>query len=275
TGWLCSLAVSDDLIHWEKKGPILSLGAPDEDDSKSASYGVTFHENDIWHLFYLGTPNTSPAPDRIPAFPYLTMKAKSESPSGPWVKQKGVIPFRTEADTYYTVTASPGFIVKEDDEYLQFFSAATNSDGTKRTLGIARTTDLNGPWAIDPEPIVPLEEQVENSSLYFEESNQTWFLFTNHVGIGAGEYTDAIWVYWSKDLDEWNPENKAIVLDSTNCTWSKGAIGLPSVLKVGDRLAIFYDGIEGNSTSHMNRDIGLAWLELPLAVPGGGIDSSR
>jgi len=31
-------------VHWEKKGPVLELGKPGEDDSKSASYGVTFKE---------------------------------------------------------------------------------------------------------------------------------------------------------------------------------------------------------------------------------------
>ena len=41
-GWLCSLAESKDLISWEKKGPILDFGKPGEDDSKSASYGVTY-----------------------------------------------------------------------------------------------------------------------------------------------------------------------------------------------------------------------------------------
>ena len=56
TGWLASLATSKDLVHWEKKGPVLELGKPDEADSKSASYGVTFKEGKTWHMYYLGTP---------------------------------------------------------------------------------------------------------------------------------------------------------------------------------------------------------------------------
>lgn len=121
--------------------------------------------------------------------------------------------------------------------------------------------------------MLPPTEQIENSSLYFEKTNKTWFLFTNHVGIKDGlEYTDAIWVYWSKDLSKWNPANKAVVLDSKNCKWSKHIVGLPSVVQMGKRLAIFYDGsdadpIPNGVKSHMNRDIGLAWLELPLNAP--------
>ena len=137
---------------------------------------------------------------------------------------------------------------------------------------------------------MPSEEQVENSSLYFEPTNQTWFVFTNHIGIstyrelgmdparlppelgnqtgpGTVEYTDSIWVYWTKDLNHWNPAHKAIVLDGKNCKWSKTCIGLPSVVKLKDRLAIFYDAPGGTSLSHMKRDVGLAWLNLPLIPP--------
>jgi hypothetical protein len=41
---------------------------------------------------------------------------------------------------------------------------------------------------------------------------------------------------------------------------------MPTVIKVGNRLALLYDGVEGNSTSHMQRNIGLAWMELPLRI---------
>ena len=77
-GWLAALATSKDLIHWQKKGPVLELGKAGENDSASASYGTTFYDGRTWHMFYLGTPHTSPAPDLVPAFPYLTMKARSD-----------------------------------------------------------------------------------------------------------------------------------------------------------------------------------------------------
>ena len=44
------------------------------------------------------------------------------------------------------------------------------------------------------------------------------------------------------------------------------------MVRFGDRLALFYDGnsaakIPGGTKSHINRDIGLAWLRLPLVPP--------
>ncbi|HUI09307.1 MAG TPA: hypothetical protein VL221_03210 [Bacteroidota bacterium] len=268
TGWLACLATSTDFVHWTRSGPALRLGTPESPDAKSASAPWVIREGDTWHMFYLGTPHTSPPPDRIPSFPYLTLKARARSPRGPWEKQYDVVPFAPTDSTYYTITASPGFIVKSGGGYLQFFSASIFDEhhNTMRTLGIARTNDLNGRWSPDPAPIVPLAEQIENSSLYFEPSNGTWFLFTNHIGIDdhGGEYADAIWVYWSKDLNTWNTRDKAIVLDGQNCTWAHGAVGMPSVVAAGRKLALLYDGCPGESTSHMGRDIGLAWLDLPL-----------
>jgi hypothetical protein len=64
---------------------------------------------------------------------------------------------------------------------------------------------------------------------------------------------------------------KAVVLDDWNCGWSKEIIGLPSVVPYENRLALFYDGYAGEgippgTASHLHRDIGLAWLTLPLDV---------
>ncbi len=272
-GWLTCLAVSRDLVRWEARGPALDFGAPGSRDCASASYGTTWFDGKRWHMFYLGTPNVTPKPDYIPGFPYLTMKAEGKSPEGPWTKRYDIVPFEPKAGTYYDATASPGNIIRQGNEYLMFFSASTGTPKIMRTISIARTTDLNGAWAIDPVPALPPEEQVENSSLFYQESDKTWFLFTNHVGLRDGlEYTDAVWVYWSHDLNRWDPANKAIVLDAENCSWSKHIIGLPSVISAGNRLALLYDGndsptMPGGYKSHMDRDIGLAWISLPILLP--------
>jgi predicted GH43/DUF377 family glycosyl hydrolase len=266
-GWVACLAVSRDLLNWQRKGPILDLGEKGEKDSSGAVSPWVIRDKDWWHMFYVGAANFN---NRVPSVPYLTLKARSRSLAGPWIKQKDLIPFSTEPGTYHDITASPGAIVKHDDEYLMFFSCTTRKEGSpfiQRTLGIARTNDLDAPWSLDPDPLLPIEEQVENTWLHYSQRNGLWFLFTNHIGLEQDEYTDAIWVYWSADLNTWNPDHKAIVLDGTNCTWSKKCIGLPSLVQVGQRLAMLYDAPGGDSTSHFNRSIGLAWLQLPLEPP--------
>lgn len=279
-GWRACRASSRDLVHWERHGPVLDLGAPGEPDSAAAT-SPWFARDDEgrWHMFYLGTPNATPPPDRVPAFPYLTLKATAASIAGPWHKQRDVIPFWIRPGTYYSATASPGAIIRHGGEWIQYFSASVvgrggQHAGALRTLGIARTRHLDGPWQLDPEPMLPLEEQVENSSIYHDAARGLWFLFTNHIGCRRNEwtgqleeYTDAVWVYWSRDPLRWNPRHKAVVLDGRNCRWSTACIGMPAVIERGGRLALLYDAPGGDSTSHMRRDIGLAWLDLPLALP--------
>ncbi|MAT69410.1 MAG: hypothetical protein CMJ58_07775 [Planctomycetaceae bacterium] len=271
-GWLACLATSCNLTDWELHGPVLDLGSPGSKDSATATSPWVIREGDRWHMFYLGSPNASPPPERCPAFPYLTLKAVSSSPRGPWRKQYDVTPFTTKRDSYYSATASPGHVLKAGGDYLMFFSASTPYPNVKRTVGIARSSDLDAAWQIDEQPIVPLDEQIENSSLYYEEANGLWFLFTNHIGVNeqGQEFTDAIWTYWTDNLDEWDPKHKAIVLDGENCTWSNRCIGMPSAVKVGERLAIMYDAPGGDRIDHMHRDIGLAWLDLPLRPPSNG-----
>lgn len=268
TGWRACLAVSRDLRHWDLKGPVLDLGEPGQDDAGTASSPWTVFDGKWWHMFYVGSRTTSAAPNRIPAVPYFTLAAKSLHPQGPWTKQRDIVPFRTKPGTYYADTASPGQIVKQGNEYLMFFSAAAFTDQSTRrllrTVSIARTKNLDGTWEIDPQPAFPAEHQIENSALYFEASNKTWFLFTNHIGSDEqGEYTESIRVYWTRDLNHWNPEQRAVVLDRSKCAWSKRCIGMPSVVPVGRRLALFYDASTTKS-GNMGRDVGLAWLNLPL-----------
>jgi predicted GH43/DUF377 family glycosyl hydrolase len=295
-GWITCLATSTDLLHWKPVGPKLELGEKGQKDGGSASYGVTYYNKPNWYMFYLGAEHVSDTINRVPAFPYVVLRAIAKSPDGPWKKLPNDALY-PQPGTYFSETTSPGQIVKKDNRCLMFFSASNKksptttvvgqtdngltqkvvmveaSQLTLRSIGIARAASINGTWQPDKNPILPENEQIENSSLYYQEITRTWFLFTNHVGTHEGrDYTDAIWVYWTNNLDKWSAANKAVVLDGSNCSWSKKIIGLPSVLKVDNRLVLFYDGYAGDTTPvgsdvHMRRDIGMAWLELPIKLP--------
>lgn len=278
-GWLSALATSVDGKQWTKHGPILQLGSVDSQDSASASYGTTFYDGDRWHMFYLGTPNVTDDELKTPSFPYMTMKAEASNPAGPWRKRPDIVPFVAEAGSWYSDTASPGCVVRYDGEFIMLFSAATTAQDGRilRTLGVARTRDLDSTWQVDPEPLLPLDEQIENSSLYYEPANGLWFLFTNHIGDESGwdpvppqntsEFTDSILVYWSADPTKFDAERKAVVVDAQNAEWTPRIVGLPSVLPIGDRLAVYFDGALNDTIEHGGRDIGVAYLDLPLEPP--------
>jgi predicted GH43/DUF377 family glycosyl hydrolase len=261
-GYLVCLATSKDLVKWTRHGRMLTLGQPGEPDSGFAGSPWFVKRNGLWHMFYVTATTATPPPDLVAMGPYNTMKATSSSLRGPWAKTKAFIPLSPRVGAYPEGMAYPGHIVKRGAEYLMFF-------GSPGAIGIARTKDLNATWTPDPGPLFDSGHyDIENSSIYYEKANKTWFLFVNHIGRHDGlMYTDATWVFWTKDISKWDGRNRAVVLDGRNCTWSRKCIGMATVTPVGKRLAIFYDAPGGDSVSHTYRDLGLAWLDLPLEPP--------
>ena len=166
-GWVSCLAVSKDLKNWERKGPLLDFGPGASDSAAACSPWIIKDEKNLWHMFYLGTPNTTGGDYKIPIAPYLAMRATSNSPAGPWTKRYDPVPFSTKEGTYYSMSAYPGHIIKQGSEYMMFFGAADAK--IRRTISIARTKDLNGVWTLDPTPALPVTENLENSSVYFEQ----------------------------------------------------------------------------------------------------------
>lgn len=70
-----------------------------------------YHENGLWHTYYLGCRQITPKPDCVPSPPYLTCKAEATSLSGPWHKRYDVVAVRPKPGTYYGETACPGWKV--------------------------------------------------------------------------------------------------------------------------------------------------------------------
>jgi predicted GH43/DUF377 family glycosyl hydrolase len=258
-GGLACLATSTDLIHWDRRGPVLDFGKPGEPDSAAACSPWVVFADGLWQMFYVGAAKAMPPPRCEALLPFVTMRATATQLEGPWVKRPDLPGLKPKLHTWYPRSASPGQVVKVHDTYLMFLSGVTDMG---RTVGIARTRDLTKPWAIDRKPILPATEQIENTSLY-RDSTGRWFLFTNHIASGGGS-CDSLWVYWTDDIEYWDPRDKAIVLDGSNCIWSHRVIGMPTVIQVANRLAIFYDGEEPGSSA---RDIGAAWLDLPIRLP--------
>lgn len=293
--WNACEARSADLLHWEKLGVTMKASAlthPESServykDFRSASSPWSFREGGKWYRYYLGADHCSP--EGVPAFQYSTMLAAADSVAGPWRKrcdepgcEKHICFPMGVPGTWDDATASPGQVLRNpkyeadpahEKKYLMFYSGSCTGV-TKRSIGIARTDDLEAAddfdrtagnfWQKDPRPILPPEEDIENTSVFYEESSGWYWLFTNHIY--RNSYTDAVWVYRTRDLEKWDASEKAVVLDASVCAWAKGAIGMPAVVrKDADTLAMLYDAVPGGGTGHLNRSIGLAEIALPLS----------
>jgi hypothetical protein len=271
-GWLAAAAESlDSGQTWGKLGLRLQLGAAGRPDSASASSPWVKRGIDgWWRMYYLGTSRASSPPNRIPTPPYRTLLADAPSADGPWRKRYDVAPFSPTAGTWYSRSASPGPVIRMGSSWWMFMSGAGLDAAGRygRTIGLAKTSWLGAPWTVIQQ-LLPLSENVENAAVFHDRSTGLWWLLANRVGSQLGTdghaYTDAIVAYWSTDWRRFDPAHKAVVLDASNSTWTR-VVGMCSLVRVGGRLAMFYDGAADGSTDHMGRDLGLAWLELPLRV---------
>ena len=286
--WMACLAESEDLVHWKKLGRVLNV-SPDGSgalDTRTATSPWVYFDGERWHMYYIGSPACSE--EGVPACPYYTLYASAGQLTGPWKKRidepgkEKHVCFMTKPNSWMDFTASAGHVLenpnwqgpgdRENDRYIMYFSGSClppmeRSLGIATTTDLARTDDYDAPapnhWHIQPEPILPPEIDLENSSVYYEEANGTYFLFTNHIKDNS--YTDAVYVYSSKDPFHWDPACGRILVDASNSAWAHGAIGMPTVIKTApNTLSIVYDGVEGSGCGHLNRCIGLGTLPLPL-----------
>lgn len=278
--WSVNEATSTDLVNWNRLGKVLGHGPSGAPDDSAAAYGTIYKKpgGTNHFMFYLGAANKSASPENVPLPDYVSLRAKSTTgPTGAWVKQSTTPIIPLVNGSYREVTASPGPIIKSGDHYYMYFSAAAEHESKYyRGIGLAWTTDLNATtWSVGSGPIISIYEQVENASLYYQESDETWYMFVNHVGISASgnsETTDKVWVYWSDDPFNWNTDNKAVVMDETVSSWSTGGvIGIPTVVEKDGELKLIYDGRNPTDTSsflnNVNRALGLSHITLPIVQP--------
>jgi hypothetical protein len=60
--------------------------------------------------------------------------------------------------------------------------------------------------------------------------------------------------------------HKSVVLDGQNCLWSHSVIGMPSVVPIGGRLALYFGGVEEEGIPHVGRDIGMTPSAIRTSV---------
>ena len=279
--WGCCLARSTNLEKWELLGRVSFFGKGIHEEG--AGYGPVHKFSNNYYMYYLSFIHIGEM--GVPGFPYLTGLAVAKHPAGPWEKiaTEPLIPLgnKGEPDSVCACAPHVHFI---NGKYRAFYSAQTTEPEILRGVGLATAEHPEGPWKKTPQPIIPGTEQVENPMLYYEQKLDLWFLWANrvisHPKFGskrrenswhAADYTDAIVVYWSKKFDRWDINNKSIALDNKSVKWVKGPIGLPGICIHNNKLYVVFDGCKNPISRdleniHYNRDIGIAFYNLPLTL---------
>jgi hypothetical protein len=75
--------------------------------------------------------------------------------------------------SYHQDVVIPSQIVKNGGEYLLFFRVRKITVATSAQSVSQERKDLQGEWSIATEPALPVDEQIENSSLFYQSLTKT------------------------------------------------------------------------------------------------------
>ena len=307
-GWRSCLATSIDGTNFQKKGQIPIVGIRGDWETKekpgwvgsSGMYLSPFFYQGFWYSYTwvagyrLGTdsytqdqgsqyrrkwygdrraflPNGNPSRSGL---------IRSTSLLGPFerVSQAGpqVLPNLSTGwgQTYVTANGVPQRI---NNQWVLFLAGTPGNIFNWRTItpGLAIGDSPLGPWTVtDYSPLLPPDNnnEVPEGPIYYPDRSGTHFLFINDISAGS------VVVHWTANpLAAWLPANKKTIIDQSNVLWSKGPMGLSSVVEKDDDTILLYFATRPSTDSPPNgwnqylfHDIGLATFSLPLktVIPG-------
>jgi predicted GH43/DUF377 family glycosyl hydrolase len=137
------LAVSDDLIHWEKHGVILDVGEEGAWDGGGLSAPFPFRAGDEWIVFHVGFSEKGYEAGRsgIGIARSKDLIRWEKDPAGPVLTT-------SPGDEWDSGTVYQCWVGEHDGKYWMFYNAASRARNEQ--IGLATSTDLTH-WERHPE----------------------------------------------------------------------------------------------------------------------------
>lgn len=208
----------------------------------------------------------------------VTHHLVSEDEGATWTPSPDA-PVLTDGDVPYVELGSVhvrAVVPDGDGGWLAYFYTV-GAAADPGFIGLARAAALEGPWTVDPDPVLEpgpsgsWDDRVvgEPAVLRRDDGYHLWFLGKGRDGTDAiGYATSPDGVTWTKHDDPATADERLAASDPVlvgEGGWNDGDIGDPSVLETDDGLLLFYDNADtkpaaiGLATSHD----GTTWTHHP------------
>lgn len=149
------LAVSTNMYSFTRvqAEPLLEFGATNSMDANSLFSPTVIKENGIYYMFYVGycLDNCAPA--------YIGLMGASSPDGVTWTKMPNSIMAGVDYDLKWAeVIKEPCLVKGPDNIFYMFFSG-------DKYLGVARSSNITGPYEVFPKPILKTSEKFEKFSV--------------------------------------------------------------------------------------------------------------
>lgn len=248
------LAVSDDLLRWEKRGLVVDAGAPGSWNAGGVSAPCLVHDGAQWWLFHDGFPEPGYEQGRsgIGAVTSTDFVTWHPHPANPLMRPND------DPDSWNAQNLYQCFILPRDDQWWMYYNARNN--GGLEQMGLATSGDLvswtdhpanpiltNGPWGASLDFVIIGDPWV------IRRDGLWWMFYFGYDGTHARELlaTSADGIAW----DRW-PGNPVIDVGAPG-TYDSGHAHKPCVIEHEGVWYHFYVA-EGEVDGRVVRTIALA-----------------
>lgn len=243
-----AVASSSDGIQWQERGTVLTASSSGFDSAEVIAPSVLY-DNGKYYLFYEADDASHVGQRRIGV-------ASSASPTGPFTKHG--IALNYEGGWEGTIVGTPSVAKIGDSKYYLFYHGY--SGGSDR-IGVAYASNPMGPFSKEPNnPILDIgqsgawdDNKVAPSSIYVDRTNVIVFYegfdgvqeHIRHwrVGIADGKVDPTDGRIKSLIRRAGNP----IINLGSSGSWDDTTVQLPSAIRVGDEMWVYYSGNDGSA----------------------------
>ena len=252
--------VSADGVAWTEVGKLpFSLGA---------LRPYVFKEGAVYYLFF----------EQFLALDHSVIQVMESTDLATWSAPTTVLEPTFDWEKAFQTTVGNPFVVARDGEYWLYYSAAgvyLDDAGYSEPLniGVARATDVHGPYVKQAQPIITPDAAVSwrnlgagSIKLLDDRYAGRWTALENGIyRDDAGNSRSAIQVLESDDGVSWREVCPAPPLAPTDAGWKQSFVYAFDTTRRGDELRVYYNAREGWSNG-VER-IGMSSLSLPCGGP--------
>jgi predicted GH43/DUF377 family glycosyl hydrolase len=247
---------SIDGLNWVELGPILTNSSSGWDSAEVIAPSVYFDGN-TYYLYYEADDASAPGKRAIGV-------ATATSPTGPFTKYSGnpvlesTLHWEGVMSSGYGIVGTPVITRASNGIFYLFYHGF--SDGADN-IGVAYSNNPLGPWKKEPNnPILGLgpsgswdDTKVAPSSVYFDGATKVMVFYEGfngkqepiinwRIGIADGTIDSA-----DGSIKSLTRRGAPAINLGAPGSWDDTTVQLPSVIRVGDELWVYYSGNDGEA----------------------------